>query len=76
MIGPGGLLLVVSHLFAVPVSVLSVGLRKSTQQNLDVKNIFTGSQTEHRWRYSEEDQNLDKSPKSFNCIQRGYDGLK
>ncbi len=30
MIGPGGLLLVVPHLFAVPVSVLLVGLQKST----------------------------------------------
>jgi hypothetical protein len=29
MIRPGGLLLVVSHLFAVPVSVLLVGLQKS-----------------------------------------------
>jgi hypothetical protein len=29
MIGPGGLLLVVPHLFAVPVSVLWVGLQKS-----------------------------------------------
>jgi hypothetical protein len=28
MIGPGGLLLVVSHLFAVPILVLWVGLRK------------------------------------------------
>jgi hypothetical protein len=27
MIGPGGLLLVVPHLFAVPVSVLCVGLQ-------------------------------------------------
>jgi hypothetical protein len=30
MIGPGGLLLVVPHRFAVPVSVLWVGLQKST----------------------------------------------
>jgi hypothetical protein len=30
MIGPGGLLLVVSHLFAIPASVLWVGLQKST----------------------------------------------
>jgi hypothetical protein len=30
MIGPGGLLLLVPHLFAVPVSVLSVELQKST----------------------------------------------
>jgi hypothetical protein len=31
MIGPGGLLLVVPHLFAVLVSVLWVGLRKITK---------------------------------------------
>jgi vacuolar-type H+-ATPase subunit I/STV1 len=30
MIGPGGLLLVVPHLLTVPVSVLWVGLQKST----------------------------------------------
>jgi hypothetical protein len=30
MIGPGGLLLVVPHLFAFPVLVLLVGLQKST----------------------------------------------
>jgi hypothetical protein len=29
MIGPGGLLLVVLHLFAVPVSILWMGLQKS-----------------------------------------------
>ncbi len=36
MIGPSGLLLVVS---AVPVLVLWVGLEKSKLQNLDVRNI-------------------------------------
>jgi len=46
MIRPGGLLLVVSHLFLVPVSVLWVGLQKSTQLNLDVKNISAGSHTD------------------------------
>jgi hypothetical protein len=40
MIGPGGLLLVVHHLFVVPLSVLWVGLQKSKWINLDVKNIF------------------------------------
>jgi hypothetical protein len=30
MIGPGGVLLVVPQLFAVPVSILGVGLQKST----------------------------------------------
>ncbi len=52
MIGPGGLLLVVTHLFAVPVSVPCVGLQKSTWLNLDPKNIFAGSHTEPRWRCS------------------------
>jgi hypothetical protein len=43
MIGPDGLLLVVPLLFAVPVSVLWVGLQKSKQlSNLDVKNLFGG----------------------------------
>jgi len=35
MIRPGGLLLVFPHLFAVPVSVLLVGLQKSALQNFD-----------------------------------------
>jgi hypothetical protein len=43
MIRPGGLLLVVPHLFAFPVAVLWVGLQKSTELNLGVKNIFAGS---------------------------------
>ncbi len=38
MIGPGGLLFVVSHLF--PVSVLWVRLQKIKELNLDVKNIL------------------------------------
>jgi hypothetical protein len=46
MIGPRGLLLVVAHLFAVPVSLLWVVLQKSTQLNLDVKTILAGSYTE------------------------------
>ncbi len=37
------------HLFAAPASVLWVGLQKSTWLNFDVKNIFAGSYTEHRW---------------------------
>jgi len=49
LIGPGGLLLVVPHLFAVPVSVLWVGLTEK-KLKLDVKNISAGSHTEHRWR--------------------------
>jgi len=47
MIGPGGLFLVLHHLFAVPVSVLWAGLQKSKQLlHLDMKNIFAGSHTE------------------------------
>jgi hypothetical protein len=42
MIGPGGLLLVYSHLFAVPVLVLWAGLEKVNDLNLDVRNIFSG----------------------------------
>jgi hypothetical protein len=30
------------HLLAVPISVLWLGLQKSTELNLDVKNIFAG----------------------------------
>ncbi len=32
----GGLLLVASHVYAVPVSVLWVGLQKKKQKNLDI----------------------------------------
>jgi hypothetical protein len=42
MIGPDGLLIVVSHLFAVPILVLSMGLEKGKQLNLDVRNILAG----------------------------------
>jgi hypothetical protein len=42
MIGAGGLLLVVSHLFAVSVLILWVGLEKSIKLNLDVRNILLG----------------------------------
>jgi hypothetical protein len=38
-----------SHLFAVLVSVLWVRLHKS-KLNLDVRNIFARSNTEHLWR--------------------------
>jgi hypothetical protein len=36
MIGPGGLLLAVPHIYAVPVKVLLVGLPKEKQLNLDI----------------------------------------
>jgi hypothetical protein len=37
MIGPSGLLLVVPHMYAVPVTVLLVGLPKTKKQlNLDI----------------------------------------
>ncbi len=48
MNGAGGLVLVVSHLFDVPISILLVVLQKTKQLNLDAKNIFAGSHTEHR----------------------------
>ncbi len=52
MIGPGGLVLVVSSLYAVPVLVLWVGLEKSKYLILDARNIFAESHTEHCWRCS------------------------
>jgi hypothetical protein len=39
-----------SHQFAVPILVLWMGLEKSKEPNLDVRNIFAGSHTEHGWR--------------------------
>jgi hypothetical protein len=45
---PSGLVLVVSHLFAVSVLVLWLGLRKSKLLNLDVRNIFARSHTDHQ----------------------------
>jgi len=41
--GPSGLLLVVYHLLAVPVSVLWVGLEKSYYLKLGCENVFAGS---------------------------------
>jgi hypothetical protein len=49
------MLLVVSHLFAVPVLVFWVVLgekKKERKVNWDVRNIFAGSHTEHGWRWS------------------------
>jgi hypothetical protein len=50
-IGVGSLLLVVSHIIAVPVLVLWVALKKK-KLNLDARNICAGSYTEHYWRCS------------------------
>ncbi len=61
-VGPCGLLLVVSHVFAVPVLVLWVGLEKSKEPNLDMKNIFAGLQT---WIPLE--MLLAQAWKSYNC---------
>jgi hypothetical protein len=53
MIGTGGFVVVVPHLFSVPVSVLWMGLQNYLNNyTLDVKNILAGSHTEHRWRCS------------------------
>ncbi len=51
MVGPCGLLLVVSHLFDVPGSVLWVGLQKRVKKlKLGCeKTICAGSHTEHHW---------------------------
>jgi len=46
MIGPGGLLLVVPHIFAVLVSVLWVGFLKKHLTKLECENEFTRSHTE------------------------------
>ncbi len=51
MIGLGGLLLVVSHLFAVPVLVLWVGLEKNVIDHTRLRgNIFAGSHIKHHWK--------------------------
>ncbi len=50
-IGPGGLVLVVSHLFAVP-DLLWIGLEKSNELNLDLKNILAASHTKESRRCS------------------------
>jgi hypothetical protein len=49
LIGPGALLLVVSHLFVIPILVLWVGVGKKNRQlkYLDVRNIIAGSHAEH-----------------------------
>ncbi len=52
LIGAGQLLLVVSHLFAIPVLVLWVGLKKNKESKLGCENNFARSHTEHRWRCS------------------------
>jgi len=44
LIGPGGLLLVVPHLFAVAVSVLRVGLQKSTEGKLAGHSILQNTE--------------------------------
>jgi hypothetical protein len=50
LIGPGEFLLLVSHLFAVPVLDFMGGVGKSEKVNLDVRDIFAGLHTEHHWR--------------------------
>jgi hypothetical protein len=48
---PGGLLLVVSHLFALPVSVLWVGFEKKQITELGCEKYFAGSHNEDSWRW-------------------------
>jgi len=50
MIGLDVLLLVVSHLFAVPVLVYGCGWKIKIKRLRYEKNIFAGSHPEHRWR--------------------------
>jgi hypothetical protein len=54
LIGLGGLLLVVSHLFAISVSIFKGGVGEHQKDDyvLDVKNILAGSDTKHHWRCS------------------------
>jgi hypothetical protein len=52
LIGPGALLLVVSHLLAVPVFVLWIRLEKFKLSNLDARKFFAGSHTKHGWKCS------------------------
>jgi hypothetical protein len=57
----GLLLLLVLPQFAAPSSVPWVRLEKGLglkEYNLDVRNIFVGSHTEHHWRCSKENQNV------------------
>jgi hypothetical protein len=50
MVGPGGLLLVVSNLFAIPTLVLLLGWKKVNNYTW-MRNISAGSHTEeHSWR--------------------------
>jgi hypothetical protein len=52
MIGPDGLLLVVFHLFAVPVLISWAEFGRKKKLNLNVRNVFAGSHTEHCWSCS------------------------
>jgi hypothetical protein len=54
LIGQGEFLLLVSHLFAVPVLDFMGGVGKSKKVNLDVRDIFAGLHTEHHRRCSKE----------------------
>jgi hypothetical protein len=52
MVVPDGLLLVVFHLFAVPVLILWAELGKKKKLYLNVRNVFAGSHTEYCWSSS------------------------
>ncbi len=41
-----------SHLFAIPVSIYWWVATKKKKLNLDIRNTFARSHTEHRWRCS------------------------
>jgi hypothetical protein len=49
MIRPGGLLFVVSHLFAVSVSIVWVRLQEKVNKTWMWEIFFAGSHTEHHW---------------------------
>lgn len=62
MIGPDGLLLVVSHLIAVLALVLLVGLEKCKEPKLQCG----GSHAEHSWSSL---QNWKRTPNALPCQQ-------
>jgi hypothetical protein len=51
MIGPSGLLVVVSHLFAIPINFMEThwGCQKKKKLDLDALNIFVGSHSKLGW---------------------------
>jgi hypothetical protein len=74
LIRPGGFLLVVSHLFAVPVLVLWVGLKKEYITKIEYEKYFcmiTHILGTHSWRCSTKDGTftmLRSNPQKFSYL--------